>query len=343
MRNIFLFILCLITSLGFCQDPQFSQYYSAPLFLNPAMTGATDCYRVGVNARSQWTGLPGAFNTAAVYADMNYSDLRSGFGVMALHDEIGTPKLTSNEFSGFYSYEVPVTSQFNVRFGLEGTYVNRNIGYSKLIFEDQYSGTNVVNSATSDPVAGFNKTQYMDFAAGMVLFGEKKYWLGLATHHLNQPRQAFYTTQSRLPIEYSVHGGYNFYIKKGLRSKEEDWFKITPNFLYKWQTKFDQVDIGAYFVKVPVTFGLSYRGIFFKDDFNIRNSDALIFLLGLQHNSFSFTYSYDYTTSALYQSNSHGSHEISLVYLFCLDWPRKRKPPRNVRRLPCPDFQRSTK
>ena len=326
-----------------CQDIQFSQYYAAPLFLNPAMTGATDCYRVGINARSQWTGLPGAFKTASIYADLNHSDIRSGFGIMALRDEIGTPKLTTNAFSGFYSYLVPFSSQFNIRFGVQGSYVSKTIGYNRLVFEDQFSGTSIINSNTADPVSNYNKKQYADFAAGVLIFGEKKYWIGFSSHHLSQPQQTFFKGESRLPRQYSIHGGYNFFLKKGSRSKEETWIRITPTFVYKWQTKFDQVDLGAYIIKYPITLGISYRGIMTKQDFKVSNNDALILLLGFQINSFSFGYSYDFTTSKLNLANSHGSHEVSLVYLFCLDWPNRRKPPKNVRRLPCPDFQRSIK
>ncbi|MDZ7648916.1 MAG: type IX secretion system membrane protein PorP/SprF [Cytophagales bacterium] len=36
------------------QDPQFSQYYAAPLYLNPAFTGTTQDHRFITNYRNQW-------------------------------------------------------------------------------------------------------------------------------------------------------------------------------------------------------------------------------------------------------------------------------------------------
>ena len=39
------------------QDPQFSQYYAAPLYLNPAFTGSEMLPRIGANYRNQWPGI----------------------------------------------------------------------------------------------------------------------------------------------------------------------------------------------------------------------------------------------------------------------------------------------
>lgn len=338
-----LLILFFLPALSQAQDPQFSQYYSAPLLLNPAMAGATDCYRVGLNARTQWIGLPGgAFNTASFFIDMNYPDYRSGFGLVALHDQIGTPRLSSNELSGFYSFLVPVSKMVNFRLGLQGTYVSRSLDYSRLIFEDQFSGIVVTNPATTDPIHNYTTTRYGDFSTGALMFGEDKYWLGLAIHHLFQPEQGFYYS-SHLPIKFSLHGGWNFYKKNRYRYRHQEKAKIIPTFNYKAQDKFDQLDLGIYYIDDPFMIGAWYRGIPIKKDQNIYNRDAIDIQIGIRHNDFAFTYSYDFTISRLNIKNTHGSHEISLVYLFCMDWPRRRKPPRHVRKLPCPDFKRSLK
>jgi type IX secretion system PorP/SprF family membrane protein len=336
-------MISFISMKAFAQDPQFSQYYSAPLILNPAMAGATDCYRAGFNARSQWTGLPGgAFNTASAFIDLNYPDLRSGFGLLAVHDVIGTPKMTSNEISGFYSYLAPVSKMLNFRLGLQGTYVSRSLDYSRLFFEDQFTGTTLTSGRTNDPIANYTNVHYADFSAGALAFGEETYWLGFSAHHLNRPNQGFYQ-DSRLPTKFSVHGGYNFYIKNKPGQSREDALRVIPTFMYKGQDKFDQLDVGVYFIQSSLILGLWYRGIPVKKDFKIYNRDAIDIQVGFQLDDFSFTYSYDLTISKLSNYNTHGSHEISLIYLFCLDWPNRKKPPKNVRKLPCPDFKKSMK
>ncbi len=41
------------------QDAEFTQFYAAPLNLNPALTGAGKCHRITTNYRNQWSGKPG--------------------------------------------------------------------------------------------------------------------------------------------------------------------------------------------------------------------------------------------------------------------------------------------
>lgn len=54
------------------QDIHFSQFYMAPLFLNPAMTGVMNCnHRVIANYRNQWASIlrSNAYNTYNVSYD----------------------------------------------------------------------------------------------------------------------------------------------------------------------------------------------------------------------------------------------------------------------------------
>jgi hypothetical protein len=43
------------------QDPQYSQFYAAPLYLNPAFAGATGQNRIGINYRNQWPAIDANF------------------------------------------------------------------------------------------------------------------------------------------------------------------------------------------------------------------------------------------------------------------------------------------
>ena len=82
MRKIILIIfLGLWVAQASAQDIQFSQYYQAPLFLNPGFTGITPQQRVVFNHRTQWPNLPQAFTTYAASYDIFVEELRSGFGM----------------------------------------------------------------------------------------------------------------------------------------------------------------------------------------------------------------------------------------------------------------------
>ena len=41
------------------QDPEFTQFYANPLYLNPAFAGTARCSRVNLNYRNQWPGIYG--------------------------------------------------------------------------------------------------------------------------------------------------------------------------------------------------------------------------------------------------------------------------------------------
>jgi type IX secretion system PorP/SprF family membrane protein len=172
------------------------------------------------------------------------------------------------------------------------------------------------------------------------MFGEDKYWLGFSVHHLLEPQQGFYQG-SNLPMKFSIHGGWNFYKVKETRTWEEKEETIfIPTFMYKAQNKFDQLDLGLYIIKAPWIIGGWFRGIAVKSDFKIWDRDALDLQVGRQFNNFSLTYSYDLTLSRLSMANTWGSHEISLVYIYCRK-SDKKKPAKRIRKLPCPDFKRS--
>src|SRR5687768_13145294 len=53
------------------QGIHFSQYYNAPILLNPANTALMPeaDYRVGFNYRKQWASIPVPYKTTSAYAD----------------------------------------------------------------------------------------------------------------------------------------------------------------------------------------------------------------------------------------------------------------------------------
>ena len=60
------------------QDPQFTQFYAAPVYLNPAFTGLTDNHRIAVNYRNQWPSVSKSFQTYLASYDYNLQKINSG-------------------------------------------------------------------------------------------------------------------------------------------------------------------------------------------------------------------------------------------------------------------------
>ncbi|HSZ72545.1 MAG TPA: PorP/SprF family type IX secretion system membrane protein, partial [Cytophagaceae bacterium] len=161
------------------QDVQLSQYYNAPLYLNPGFTGSGDNTRVGLNYRTQWRGIDKPFNTVSLWADHNIESYNSGIGLLYLRDEQGSSRLTTNEVSLLYSYSINVTDKWVVKPGIQVGMVARNANYASLLFADQLSANGNTGAATSDPVASDTKAKiYGDISAGGIAFNDNA-WFGL--------------------------------------------------------------------------------------------------------------------------------------------------------------------
>jgi len=90
-------ILCLLLLAAFAvdgnaQDPIFSQFYSAPLMLNPAFAGNTYEPRIAMNYRNQFPAVVDgstAFATYAVSYEQFVPSLNSGVGLLIKTDNAG--------------------------------------------------------------------------------------------------------------------------------------------------------------------------------------------------------------------------------------------------------------
>lgn len=319
----------LITCWVCAQDPAFSQYYSAPLFLNPAFAGSTPSYRFISNYRNQWPGVGAGFKTAAFSFDMMLPELRSGVGVLFMSDQAGTASLKSNVMNLLYSYKISTKSGWVISPGLSFGLGRRSIDFNKLLFYDQLNldGTQTPSGIifTPDP-----KT-YFDFGAGMLIYNSKM-WIGGSANHLNEPNRSIVDGVTQLPLKWSIHGGMSFRIKNlGMRGRTA---VLLPSFNYKSQGRFDQLDIGTYLMIEPVVFGLWYRGIpIHQDVADNVSQDAVMANLGFKLSKFDIMYSYDITVSKL-GTGAGGAHEISIKY----EINRLKRQPKKGRFIPCPAF-----
>lgn len=334
-------MLVLTGRLALAQDPQFTQFYAAPLYLNPAFAGSALAPRLTANYRNQWPAITN-YVTTMVGFDHYFERVNSGVGLLIQNDNQGQGRIQATEIGLQYSYQFQVSETAFMRLGLQGSYVNRNINYFGLTFGDQFSDRGFISGSTTiDPVAqgGYPKNKYLDFSTG-ALFYSDWFWLGAAAHHINRPDQGFFVSgRSRLPMKGSIHAGLRIPLGgfTGLADEEDREISFSPVVLYKFQGKYDQLDVGAYLTYAPLTIGAYYRGIPFKKyDQTINNNDAVALLAGYRMDKFSIGYSYDATISSL--SGSGGSHELSLSYIFEKPEGRRSGVRRRDKKLPCPKF-----
>ena len=315
------------------QDPQFSQYYAAPLYLNPALVGIHQQASFGVNYRNQWPNIQGNFETYSFYIDNHFEDQYSSLGLIFTTDHAGLAGLRSNTIGLQYAYQLQLNYRWTFRPGVEASYVMRDINFGNLTFGDQFDQTGLVNPVSAEILNTGERTNFFDLAFGGIFF-DPKMWIGGAVHHLTEPNQSLTGDVAKLPRRISIHGGYRILFNKSVRPAQgERERSLTPTFNYKTQGDFDQLDVGAFVTLEPLLIGAWYRGVPIRKVNGVTNSEAIIFMLGLKQDRTAFGYSYDYTISDL-GIGTGGAHEISFTYFFSLADPSK--PPIDARRLRCP-------
>ncbi len=322
--KILLLVIMSIAKQFYAQHYQFSQFYAAQTYLNPAFTGSSSCTRLMMTYRDQWPAVPGTFVTSQISFDHYVKEIKSGIGILFFNDKAGSSALKSTQFNLLYSYEFKLSKKLMGRGGLSVGGVQRSIDFNALYFGDQIARGGASSTVESLPLG---KTTYFDIGTGFLVYTPNS-WLGLSASHLNSPNQSLKDGISKLPAEYKLHGGYRFLFNEDeAGGKKEATKYLTLAFSYKRQLKFDQFDLGFYYTRNPIVLGLWYRGIplfkAYKPGYS--NNDAIIFLIGVVFDKCKIGYSYDLTISKLTNISSGGSHEITLSYQFCVK-NRKKKP-----------------
>ena len=326
LRNTSLIaILTTLVSLSsFGQDPEFTQFYANPIYLNPAMAGSHGCPRVNLNHRNQWPSLSGAFVTNSVSYDQFVNVLQGGIAVQVTNDMAGQNTINWSTINLAYSYHLQATREFSFLFGAKATWNQKFLNWSKLTFGDQIDPRRGFIYQTGDLPRGnlldngWGTRGFFDVSAGIVGYSENFYF-GFAANHLNKPQETLIIGDSRMPMRFTGHMGAN--IVFGAKSQYRNQTSISPNIIYTYQDGFMQLNVGTY-----VKYGVFTAGAWW------RARDAFILTIGLDAGSFKFGYSYDVTISKLTNA-SGGSHELSMGFNFnCKTKPKK------FRTISCPSF-----
>jgi type IX secretion system PorP/SprF family membrane protein len=330
MKRIQLFICLLFAAGAVAQDMHFTQFYSSPLFLNPAFSGADVCSRVSLTYRNQWPGIQRTYRSYLFSVDHYILEKNLGVGILFGSDVAGSGDLKTTIVTLPIAYEGKLTKKLYVRMGIQPGIETRSINYDKLLFGDQIARGGGVPTMESPSV----RKTFFDTGTG-ILFYTRKAWGGFSAYHLNKPNQSLIEDEDGiLPIKMSFHGGYKYLTNEEEKDEKNRRF-VSPAFNYRHQNKFDQLDLGFYYSQSALNVGFWYRGIpVFKHYApGYANNDAIAVIIGVRNERFNFGYSYDVTISRL-TTVTKGAHEITVSYQLC-----KLKKKKKVRMLtPCPKF-----
>lgn len=301
------------TSRLIAQDPVFSQFYLAPLQLNPGLAGLNENPRFSANYRNQYPGFNQAYRTYAISYDQFFSSLNSGVGLWLLSDDAGDGILKTIKGAGIFSYQLQFNNDLFVKMGAEVGIVQTTLNWDRLLFGDQiddYLGAvspGGVPYPTEEIAPEKNTVLYPDLGLGMVMYGENLYG-GVSVRHLNRPKPEFLNANPSLtesiPMRWTVHGGASWRILKGMfHSKTK--LLASPSIIFVRQGPFEQINGGVTLDAGPVSVGGYFR-------LASGHSEALIATIGLRTKQLRLGYSFDYTVSGFPLSG--GTHEVGILY-----------------------------
>lgn len=295
------------------QDAHYTQFYHAPLTLNPAMTGHIEgTYRLKLMYRTQWTSISpvgSIYTTPSASFDLNIGKqtARSSFGIgaVALNDKTvsGFTNLTTL-VGAAYHWGIEPTETHYLSLGVQAGIIQKRIDLSQLIFGDQFDGDLFnANEPTNEQFANTSVTN-TDMRLGVVwssYLDNMTLKIGGAFMHFLEPDETF-GELSTLPSRLVIHGE----AKAGLGGR----LFAKPHFLYMTQAKASQLNIGTHIGYVASQDFEAYAGAGF------RTGDAMLIMLGGEFKGLQFSFAYDVNTSVLrLASNGVGAYEISVGYV----------------------------
>ena len=312
------------------QDPQFSQFYANQLYLAPSFAGATEDYRVAINWRNQWPSIPGVFHTYSVSFDKAVPNFNSGIWILATYDVAGSGDLSTTNLGLLYSYDIQINEDWHIRPGINFKFTYLGLDLTKLVWNSQITTGGTLPPITPPP---FDNVADIDFTVSGLAYNEK-IWGGFTVDHLLRPKTSFWGDNTSVPIKVDLFGGFQIVSRGRLRTKLTEVLSVAGNVMF--QADFFQSDIGFYYFKNPLVFGVWYRGIPFatSKDVSSQAGDAIIGMLGIKTDQLNIGLSYDFTISNLINT-SGGAYEISLIYSFTSSQIKRGG---RVHAIPCPEF-----
>jgi len=300
------------------QDPQFSQYFSSPLSLNPAFTGYYDgTHRIASNFRNQWVGAGDPFTTASVSFDTRVMREKLnknlfGIGVMAITDRTASGSYNSNyvSLSTAYHQSLDEEGYQHLGIGFQGSMGTRILDYNKVSFNSQFASRGFDLTLPNNENFVTRRANYMDFNVGLMynyLKDRKRFYIGTSYYHVNQPNMTFFGNDPYiLPARFTVHSGSSFLVG----SQGE----LFLNAQYMSQGGSTNQVIGAAYGYSPHQSNdenVFYAGLFY------RHKDAVYPYVGYLFNDLQIGVTYDVNTTNLQISNSRNkSFELSIIYHF---------------------------
>ena len=305
------------------QDVHFTQYFTSPLTLNPALTGLVpDDLRLAANYRQQWASVsPNPYVTGTVSFDMAMLKGKLpegdalGLGMMLLYDKSGTGGLqnTTAALSLAYHKGFGRDKLQHISIGVQGYLVQKHLDFTKLTFEDQFDASSGGTPYTTNEHFTNADLSYPDFNGGLMYTGQVSEhataYAGLSYYHMTQPVETFLNDNHQIHSRTTAYLGGSFDLN--------EYTVLYASGLYQAQASATEVLVGAAvgFIMNP-GHDLEYQRntILYLGGW-YRYGDALSPYLALEWSKMRIGITYDVNVSTFTPATKGaGAMEISLLY-----------------------------
>ena len=288
MKNILRIILfvCIANVVSAQQIPLTSQYMFNNYLLNPAEAGSVDYIPITLSARAQWNGIKGAPKTEFFSAHSKLG-ANNGVGGYVYNDETGPISQKGIQLS--YAYHLSINDEEKISFGLAGLLFSHDINSAYLHPGEE--DDELLNTLKSNVVSS-------DINFGIMYYTDK-YKVGFSALQLLENK--LYSSTTNLSDQKSAR---HYYLSGEYSFEMNDKIDLVPSTLVK------------YVAGAPFQFDVNVKALYIKEYWigvSYRHSNAVVAMLGLNMENFSFGYAYDYSITDI-ADYSGSAHEIFLTY-----------------------------
>ena len=315
----------------YAQDPIFSQFYSSPMSINPALAGnGNSSWRVVGNHRIQWIG-EGAepLTTTSLSIDgklFRQPDKESNYiggGLLFLQDKglSGAYKSSSFHFIASSHVSLDEDDMNGLSVGLGGSFSNTIIDFSQLSFSQQLSSSGFNRTLPTSEAFLSNVKPYFSMFAGITYSYTTEttgFDIGVSGYRFLKTNRSALNDPTQLdPPRYNVHADFQTFLS--------DKVVFNSNALYVFESSFQSYTVGfnlGRIINSEETPTVINAGLWY------RSNEAYIPYVGFQFGNIQTGITYDIPIAS--SNNALGSlktYEFSLIF---------RSPNKTGHSIPCP-------
>lgn len=326
-------LMLLTTNSTHAQDPIFSQFFAAPLTVNPAFAGNSDAdWRVMVLRRNQWisSGVE-PLNTTSISFDGKIVKQRDndqnyiGAGVFFLQDYglAGAYKSNSFNFAASSHISLDQDDRHSLAVGLSGSYSNTLIDFNQLTFAQQLSSSGFNRTLPTNEAYLNSIKPYYSASAGInYTFRTERasFDIGAAGYRFMRSARTALNDPNQLdPPRYNVSANFQSFVS--------DRMVLNASTMFAFEKNINSYNMGVnlgHFIGDETT----EQPTIFNTGLWYRQNEAVIPYIGLVYGNVQGGISYDINMSS--GKNFVGplkTFEFSLIF---------RTPQKRANPIPCP-------